>query len=290
VDHPDPDPVPGRDTDPASDRPVWFVGDLDDPWVVAIAAALPATVTRLHHPGDLPEAFAAGPDAPATVVLHRPVLTRHDAERLARLRAGKVPPRVILCFGPHVRHAELERWSELVDAALPEATARDTVARRLDADHPAPRRSRPGPKPRVAVVSANATLRQTLAEACEAAGYPASPARDWSDAPACGPAVWDVPVLEPGWPNELARRARVGPVVALMGFADRTLVGEAHARGAVACLELPVDLADLVAVLDRLPASRSEPAHELPPSPARRRRPGPSPAPARTVADAGRDA
>lgn len=266
---------------PACGPPAWFFGDMDDPWVVAIADALPSGTSRVHAPDGLPD-LPPGP-APGAVVVHRMVLTRRDAEFLARLRTALTPPpRVVLCFGPHVRYAEMEGWSALADAAIPEATARDTVAGHLkapDARRPAPS----GPRPRVAVVSANAGLRRMLADACEAAGYPASAAPDWSEAPPLGPAVWDVPVLERDWPDELARRARSGPVVALIGFADRALVAEARARGAWACLELPLDLADLADALDRLPAVRAEPAHEVPPPPAARRR---QPRAARGVADA----
>ena len=273
------------DRDRDSGRSVWFVGDLDDPWVAMISEALPAATRRVRCPGDLPEALADPATAPAVLVLHRAVLTRIDAERLARLRSGRTPPRVVLCHGPHVRYADLDRWADLFDATVPEATACETIARRLSPPgEGADRRPVAGPRPRVAVISANVALRQMLAETCEGAGYPVCPGRDWHAAPATGPAVWDVPVLEPDWPQSLASRGRADPVVALIGFADRALVTEARARGASACLELPLDLADLVAVLDRLTASRAEAAHEFPPAPVARRRP------ARAVADAGRDA
>ena len=85
-------------------------------------------------------------------------------------------------------------------------------------------------------------------------------------------------MLEPGWSDSLARRARLGPVIVLLGFPDRSLVAEARIRGASACLELPVDLADLANTLDRLAAvqtqtvaasgPRKEPPHPTPPPPA----------------------
>ena len=265
--------------------PVWFVGDLDDPWVAAIADALPATAQerRITCPGDLPEALFDRPEPPATLVLHRSVLTRTDAECLARLRARRTPPRVVLCVGSHVRHVDLERWAPLVDAVVPEATARETIARHLAAVAPehlgaTARRSARGParRPPIVVVSTSSAMRQAVAEAVEAAGYPAVEACEWLDAPPCGPAVWDVPVLEPGWPEALARRARVGPVLALIGFASRGLVTLARAHGASGCLELPFDLADLATALDRLaPAlapARNEPAHPTPPPPSSYRR------------------
>jgi len=286
VDVPDREETPG----PEAERPVWFVGDLDDPWVASIADALPPGTRRVACPGDLGDTFTARGDGPApgVVVLHRATLTGHDAERLARWRGGaSAPQRVVLCFGPHVRHVDLERWAELAEVALPEATARDTIARHaLSPAQAAARTRRPGvgPKARVVALSANASIRHTLVEACESAGYPCSAAREWSDAPATCPVVWEVPVFDADWPQALARRTRVGPVVALFGFPDRAVVAEARARGASACLELPFDLADLTNALDRLPFPRNEPAHDVPPPPAARRRA------ARAVADVGRDA
>jgi len=254
---------------------VWFVGDLDDPWVAAIADALPQEVTPRRCAGDLPDEWLDATSALGTLVLHRALLTPHDAEWLAMLRSGRAhPPRVVLCVGPHARHAELERLALLVDEVVPEATARDTIARHLpggEVRDPVALRG-PGPRRCVSVVSDHFELRETLAEACEVAGFLARPARDLSEAAPGGLAVWDIPVLGTDWPRGLARRARAGPVVALLGFADRATVGQARAHGASACLELPCDLADLIFVLDRLAASRVEPAHEVPPPPAAARR------------------
>ncbi|HMB08414.1 MAG TPA: hypothetical protein VKP69_32375, partial [Isosphaeraceae bacterium] len=141
-----------------------------------------------------------------------------------------------------------------------------------------------GPRSSVSVVCSDHELGQTLADACAALGYAAEPARGWSEAAAGGLAVWDVPMLEPDWPRALARRARAGRVVALLGFADRALVARARAHGAAACLELPCDLADLGFVLDRLATGRAAPPHEVPPPPAARRHRG------RVLAEPGRDA
>jgi hypothetical protein len=264
--------------------PVWFLGNLDDPWVASLADALPAGSRLFDSAGDVPddwpEAANAQRPAPAAIVLHRANLSPHDAERLARLRFGMNPgravgsagaPRVILCFGPHVRHAELERWSAqgLVDAIVPEATARDTIGRHLfTVDRESATATATGPRPAVAVVSANFELRRALADACESLGYPPEPAGDWPEARPSGLAVWDVPVLEPDWTGDLARRAAVGTVVALLGFASRRLVAQARAHGASACLELPVDLLDLGYVLDRVTARQGDPGHAVPPPPA----------------------
>jgi hypothetical protein len=261
-------------------RPVWFVGELGDPWVASLADALP-TDSRLFDsasglPDDWPEAALENAAPPRAVVLHRASLIPCDAERLARLpksaSCGSVPaPRVILCVGPHVQHAELERWSarDLVDAIVPEATARDTIGRHFVTvqGNPAPL-WRPGPRQAVSVVSADFEFRNALADACGALGYPPEPACDWSETKSFGPAVWDVPVLDPDWPRALARRAYCGAVVVVLGFATRGLVRQARAHGASACLELPFDLLDLGHVLDRVTAQRSHLGHAVPPSPA----------------------
>jgi hypothetical protein len=269
----------------ASERPVWFAGNLDDPWVVAIADALPGSVRRVNCPGGLDEGRFErdGAFRPRVLVLHRALLTAGDAELVARFRAGAAPvPRVVLCVGPHVRHADLERWSSIVDAVVPEATARDTIARHL-ADRSEPAFSAVQ-RPSVCIISGNHELSQTLADACGALGYGVEPARDWSEASSRSLAVWDVPVLERDWPLMLARRKRTGPVVALLGFADRALVTLAREHGAAACLELPYDLADLAFVLDRLATLRAQPPHDVPPPPAVRRLRD------RRLAEPGRDA
>lgn len=265
-----------------SSRPAWFVGDLDDPWVEAIAAAVPGGMTRVAAEGDWHEALARELPPAATLVIHRAVLTGQDAERLARLRRDRASSlRVILCVGPHVRHSDLLRWSTLVDVVLPEATARETIARHVREGGRSHAPDSDAPRHRVAVVSRNFELRQALADACGAAGYPVRDSADWLE-PASGLlTVWDVPVLEPDWSRTLGRHSRQGIVVALLGFADRALVREARANGASACLDLPCDPADLIEVLDRLAAARTDPVHEVPPPPWALRR-GP-----RTVAGAG---
>jgi hypothetical protein len=267
---------------------VWFVGDLDDPWVVSIADALPTVTHCFSCPAELPDGLLDTAGAPEVLVLHRAVLTGHDAERIARFRSSQSPaPRVVLCFGPHVRHDDLMAWAELVDATVPEATASETLARRLAEGGEliqslSPLRARP----RITVVSTNPTMQQMLADACDFAGYPVALARRWSDAPARGPAVWDVPTLDPEWADELARRATAGAVVAMLGFADRALVSQARASGARACLELPFDVQDVAAALDRVTGPPSRPAHTVPPSPASWRRHPPP----RAVAGTSRDA
>ncbi|MFO0908499.1 MAG: hypothetical protein U0794_09080 [Isosphaeraceae bacterium] len=266
--------------------PVWFIGDHDDPWVSAIGESLAAgvdlPVRRIACAGALPESLLASDEPPRTLVLHRATLTRTDAERVVRLRSlGHPPMRIILCVGPHVRHAEIERWANFVEAVVPEGTAADRVARLvLGQAAESAGTSIQAARIRIAVVSNQSALRGMLLESVEALGYETVEARDWDDAPKTGPALWDVPVLEPGWTDALARRTTSGPVVVLLGFADRVLVAEARAHGALACLDLPFDLADLAAALAGLAEAsathassvRNEPGHPLPPVPTHRKR------------------
>ena len=284
-----------------AERPIWFLGDLDDPWVVAIAAALPesAGVHRLHHPGELPECPFDRARPPRVIVLHRNHLTGPDAQRLAGWRepgGGRPEPALILCISPYVRYEELERGSRLVDLVLGEATAADVlpgqVDRLLGAGRGCGRSAGDPVAVRIEIAGGELELCLALVETCRAAGYRAEAIgdREIGEGPrsrksAAPPrervlTIWEVPVLEVGWAQRLARRAvQTGPVIALAGFADRTIVAEARASGAAACLDLPCNLDDLLDVIDRtvrstttdvwpLPA-RLDPAHTLPPLPQR---------------------
>jgi CheY-like chemotaxis protein len=245
----------------------WFAGDLDDPWVVAIVEALPRETLRLHCPLDLPEAWPIDRPTPSSLVLHRATLSPIDAQRLARLKArADRTPRIVLCVGPQARYVDVERWSRLVEVVIPEATARETVARHALAIERKPRPSG-GPRPKVAVVSQNYELRATLAEAARSGGFAVEASSETVDAPPGLATAWDVPVLEPDWPTRLAVLARSSPVVALLGFADRSTVALARQRGASACLDLPCDVADLLSAFDRLATLRQDQAHEVPPQP-----------------------
>ena len=147
------------------DRAIWFAGDLDDPWVLAIAEALPRETLRLACPDDLPESWPIDRPTPFAVVLHRSNLTATDAQRLVRLKArADRSPRVVLCVGPQARHVDVERWSRLVDVVIPEATASETVARHALAIER--RLIRSGSlRPKISVVSTNYELRTTFVEA-----------------------------------------------------------------------------------------------------------------------------
>ena len=250
------------------ERPIWFLGNLDDPWVVALLAAAGefSLVRAIPCRGDLPERLFEPEGPPRVVILHRSRITAVDVSRLDRWRPGlrsNPLPQIILCVDGYVRYAELERCSRMVDLVLPEATAVETLprhVRRLVNDEPeTPRHADPG-APGVEVVSSDHELRLILAETCVAAGFQVRSASDFRDARGfAGPVgngpvitVWDVPVLDPAWTQRLEERCKLGPVVALMGFADRATVSEARRHGASACLDAPVDPHDLIDALNRV--------------------------------------
>jgi hypothetical protein len=276
---------------------VWFVGDLSDPWVAAIADACRQApgLVEINCLGDLPDTSNAPSQPPRLIVIHCPRLTSADAERLKRFRdqgASSTAPAIILCIGPYVRYEELERWSALADVVLSEATAPDVLPRHVakfaEADMRRAARNDTA-RFRVDVAGGNYDMCRVVVDACAGAGYRAcqidelevrhdgpSPVSSSSFEPVL--TIWDVPVLEPDWAERLERRARLcGPVIALFGFPDRTTVSLAKARGAIACLELPYNVDDLLDVIDRagrsIPieswpvAARAEPPHRLPPRP-----------------------
>jgi hypothetical protein len=201
-----------------------------------------------------------------------------------------------LCHGPYVRYAELELAAACVDLAIPEAAAFETLPRQasllLQSAPPQLGDDRQSPA-RVEVISSDHEMREMLAEACTAAGFRPTRRADLDpreerlnpagDSSPAGPVItiWDVPVLDTDWPGQLERLGRRGPVVALLGFADRSIVSLAREKGASACLDLPLDLDDLREILERLardlplvPACtvpvRAEEAHPVPPPPASR--------------------
>jgi CheY-like chemotaxis protein len=279
------------------ERPIWFLGDLDDSWVLSILAATAdsSLVRVIPCSGELPECLYEPDRPPRILILHRSRLTSADASRLERWRLGPRTnplPRIILCFNPYARYAELERCLRAADLVVPEATAVETLSRhvtRLMADAPEALGQACPEAPLVEVVSSDHELRAILAESLMTAGFQVTAARELHDdrdrlaISASGPVMtlWDVPVLDPDWPQRLEHRCKLGPVVVLLGFADRAMVAEARSRGALACLDVPFDLHDLIDVLNRVGRSvrsdrslsvsgRSEPAHLVPPPPASR--------------------
>jgi hypothetical protein len=285
------------------DKMALFVGDLDDPWVMEIVEAISriVVVNTIMADDAFPVRIWEDDEAPPLVILHRSRLSSSDLARIAGWRqtssSNHLPP-IILCYSPYMRNGTLERCSQVVDRMVPEATAIDILPRHilhfLDETRVTQSVRMRGRLP-VEARSNDHELRSTLVEACSAAGFSASESPEPSletdvrtelaQFPKIPPRVtlWDVPVLESGWPQAMKRLSWSGPVIALMGFADRANVALARASGAAACLELPFDLDDLAFVLDRIgqelandrslskqEAARAESPHLLPPPPASR--------------------
>ncbi|MGD0039229.1 MAG: hypothetical protein ABSE84_02240 [Isosphaeraceae bacterium] len=284
---------------------IRFVGDLGDPWVMEILGSI-SDLSEVHAVmcvGDVPDRLFEPDQPPRLLIVHRTRLSQVDAARIEQWRS--VPrvnalPRVILCFSPYVRYAELERCSRGVDLAISEATAVETLSR-----HVSRLLERRGEPPRAApaagclpvqVISSNHELRAVLSEICLAEGFKVSSGREftaqWQGRTAGADraanqmlTLWDIPVLVADWPRLLEERTKLGPVVALLGFADRATVGQARASGAAGCLDLPLDVNDLVHVIERVNRKlrsdsstkfegRIEPAHAVPPGPVSRAKRG----------------
>lgn len=284
---------------------IRFVGDLGDPRVMEILGSI-SDLSEVHAVmcvGDVPDRLFGPDQPPRLLIVHRTRLSQADAARIEQWRP--VPrvhalPRVILCFSPYVRYAELERCSRGVDLAISEATAVETlsrhVSRLLEGRDEPPRADPAADCLPVQVISSNHELRAVLSELCLAEGFKVSSGREFTaqwQGRAAGAdraanqmlTLWDIPVLEPDWPRLLEERTKLGPVVALLGFADRATVGQARASGAAGCLDLPLDVNDLVHVIERVnrkfradssskTEGRIEPAHAVPPAPVSRAKRG----------------
>jgi CheY-like chemotaxis protein len=238
--------------------------------------------------GEIPERPFDRGVAPAIVVLHRSRLSPADVTAIQRWRPDRQPdalPRIVLCHGPYARYDELERASRAIDLMLPESTALETLPRHLyrlrNDGEDLPRRVAADSLP-IEVVSSDRELSEVLTEALRRAGYRVASQHSLQE-PATSTllTIWDVPVLDHGWALRMEERSRRGPLIALLGFADRMTVTQARASGAAACLDLPFDLDDLLHVLNRIDRStrlnlasaspgRAEPAHILPPPPSLR--------------------
>lgn len=245
---------------------IWFFGDLGDPWVAEIADALPVRPQCHAIDGDWP----TGIEHARVVVVHRAILSAADGEAFRALKAQPRAPKLLLCVGPHVRASDLDRWATCADVLLNEVTAAETIARHVSSWRKPMRR-----RPIVAVTGGTFESRRVLLDTCASAGYPASAFLEWSEVPDSMQAIWEVPVLEPDWERSLEIQCARRPVVCLMGFADRDLVARARRAGALACLDLPFEPADLAFVLDSLTIDHEmrDSAHEVPPPPMSRRAP-----------------
>ena len=223
---------------------IRFVGDLGDPWVMEILGSI-SDLSEVHAvmcAGEVPDRLFEPDQPPRLLIVHRTRLSQADTARIEQWRS--VPrvnalPRVILCFSPYVRYAELERCSRGVDLAISEATAVETLSRHVSRllerrDEP-PRAVPAADCLPVQVISGNHELRAVLSEICLAEGFKVSSGREFTaqwqgrivgydsnrvidhttddkigilSHEATGAAnqvltLWDVPVLEPDWPRLL---------------------------------------------------------------------------------------
>ncbi len=252
---------------------VWFCGDLSDPFLARAAGVIEAVAPclALESAGALGDPAQA--QSPRVIVAHRHRLYPGDLETLARWRAQWPGVSIWLLASPYLRYAETTRLLPLVDQVAPEATAGFAIPLRLRRLLGLDAGDDRAPVDRVEVSSGLEELGRVLADACARAGHAVEVVADLRHGrarPRCAGAervvtVWDVPVLEPGWEACLEERVRsVGPVVALLGYADRAAVARAETAGASACLDSPLDL-DLVAdAVDAVARACERECHAVP--------------------------
>ena len=256
----------------------WFVGDLGDPWSATIARALPGFSLQIPWK----EEWESRP-APDAMVLHLANPSPSEHQRILRWREGLIGdmPRLILVVGPHARQAELDRWQGVASDILPESVAGELLPGRFLRNEPAGT----GRLATMTVVSRGFETRSLLADTARALGFETTERSQFpgvGSPPLRGLVIWDAPVLEPRWTEPLERHSVAARIICLIGFADRELVQQARAAGAAACLDVPWELDDLKAVLERLAADEPmgqtgsellvDPGHEVPPPPASRGR------------------
>ena len=146
----------------SSEGALWFIGDLSDPWVVAIAEAVARCtgIVQVHCPSEIPECPYDLAQPPRLVIVHRQRLTAADAQRLRRYRDPKssaAAPAIILCVSPYVRYDELERGPDwrimfflkrpppMYSLATLAASSRDGKAGTLNMERPVFELRWPGP-------------------------------------------------------------------------------------------------------------------------------------------------
>ena len=272
---------------------VCMIADLSDPVAKELAGRLPvsAWVRNQAVESEWPERPPEPLERADWLILHRTGLPRSVLTRLRRWRLmlGRWPATVLI-LGPHVRYADIEPWSDLADEVIDEPAALAALERRWLIPKSRRRRARVVP-PRLETASQvpdnsedlppsarrislrvhDAELRLWLREWLAARGENVidelprwvSPVSDPND-PQPDPQtletnfnptrmIWEVPTLDPSWPETLSRLSRQGGrVLALIGLADRDQVAQARESGAAAVLDLPCDPDDLTFVLDRL--------------------------------------
>lgn len=256
---------------PNRSRPRWFVGDLEDPWVAAIARSVDRLdVKAWHHPGAFPESWSEileeGP--PESIVLHRPGFAEADCKFLRNLRAEVGPdPFLVLCFGMQTRHADLERCSRWADLIISESSAAETLGRHLGKTRSNATKSRRIKGRDVAIISPSHEACLTISEMLRSGLHRPSAIVQTHPVERGSLVVWQVPILDPHWPTELARLSAEASIITLLGFADRRIVQLAFDMGASSCLEWPCDPEDLLDSLDRIGNLRFHGGHPAIPKP-----------------------
>ncbi len=210
----------------ASPSPIWFMGDLGDPWVTAIADVVmeAGETQRLDCPGPLPERPFDRGYAPRALVIHRHRLAGTDADRVKGWRealSGGPVPVVILCVSPYVRYEDLERWAGLVDLVVSEAVAVEVLPGQLGRLFEGGERRSPrsiAPAFRIELAGGDNEMCRALADAFGAAGYRADVIDDQEIGGLLQSrnrsevvtervlTIWEIPVLEPGWADRLEWR------------------------------------------------------------------------------------
>ena len=268
-----------------------MIADLSDPVAAELVERLPASAWVRNQPAesDWPEQPPESLERAHWLILHRTGLPRSVLIRLRRWRLmmGRWPTTVLI-LGPHVRYADLRPWSDLADEVIDEPTALAALERRWTPSKSRRRRARVSPtntqtRAHPTVPPEHGTtfaagirlwihdveLRLWLREWLEARGehviddlpsrFPLVSTFDRSRSMwltlKSNPTriIWEVPALDPSWPDTLSCLTHQGgPVVALIGLANRDQVAQARRGGAAAVLDLPFDPSDLEFVLDRL--------------------------------------
>lgn len=239
---------------------VVFFGDREDPYARAIAGAIPCLDRAWDCRDLIPDLgrFARELDGDHVIIAHRSNPRPIEIDRLAAVRT--VDPatshKIILCSGDYLRYREWNRGRTKFDAILAETSARETIARYINAD--SARRSAPRERSPVAILGGNNAIRRTIAEACRDFGRDSAIVVDDGNLLNIKEStlIWIDPTFERDRIDLFFEAAERNAIVALIGCADRVRDLEARRLGAAACLDFPCDLADLAFVLDRIDLKR----------------------------------
>jgi len=206
-------------------------------------------------------------ESPSRILLHRKAMGPREIGILSQLREALATVSqnrtVELIIGDLVRYADLQIAATLVDRIVPESVAADLLGSRSSIARTDRRDNTASP---IGILSANDALSSTLKDILLEWGYDPRCLGGWSDPRIHAGAllIWDVPTLSDRWEIRLRDQSRVRPILALLGFADRTIVNRARQAGAIASLDLPFDLGDLETILNRFAVKSQLPGDQEP--------------------------